>query len=85
MTVLFGTSTSPTNVLQLRHVSKIYMSIAPVENKNKYIRLEDLSGVITDKSPEIPNSMFVYVVEFEDDSEPLSLPTKEFIVNCITQ
>lgn len=85
MTVLFGTSTSPTNILWLRHVSKIYMSIAPVENKNKYIRLEDLSGVITDKSPELPNTMFVYVVEFEDDSEPLSLPVKEFIINHITQ
>ena len=85
MTVLFGTSTSPTNVLLLRHVSKIYMSIAPVENKNKYIRLEDLSGVITDKSPELPNSMFVYVVEFEDNSEALSLPTKEFIINRIIQ
>ena len=85
MTVLFGTSTSPTNVLLLHYVSKIYMSMAPVENKNKYIRLEDLFGVMTDKSPELPNSMFVYVVEFEDDSEPLSLPAKEFIINHITQ
>ena len=76
MTVLFGTSTSPTNVLRLCHVSKIYISIASVENKNKYIRLEDLFGIITDKSPELPNSMFVYVVEFEDSSKPLSLPVK---------
>jgi len=85
MTVLFGTTTSPTNVLLLRHVSKIYMSIAPVEDKNKYIRLEDLFGVITDKSPELPDSMFVYVMEFEDDSKPFSLPTKEFIINRIIQ
>jgi hypothetical protein len=85
MSILFGTSTSPTNVLLLRHVSKIYMSMAPVDNKYKYISLEDLFGIITDKSPEPIGGMFVYVVEFEDDSKPLSLPAKEFIINHITQ
>lgn len=85
MTVLFGTSTSPTNVLWLRHVSKLYMSMAPVENKYKYISLEDLFGVITDKTPEPTGGMFVYVVEFEDDSETYSLPVKEFVINRIIQ
>ena len=67
MTILFGTSTSPTNVLRLCNVSNLYTTMAPVDDKYKYIKLEDLFGVITDKSPEPIGGMFVYVVEFEDD------------------
>lgn len=83
MKILFGSSTSPTNTLALRMVSKIYMSMAPKDNKYHYKEQEDLFGIITDTSPEPIGGMFVYVVEFYDNSKPLVLPKEKFVLNLI--
>lgn len=84
MKILFGSSTSPSNTLLLKGVKKCYASMAPKDNKYKYIEQEDLFGIITDTSPEPIGGMFVYVIEFYDD-KPLVLPMKNFIINSILE
>ena len=72
--------------LKLEFVDKIYLSVAPKEDKFKYVRLDQLQGFFT---PEFYTSelskkyITVYVVEFYNDHEPIVLPTDKYTFNAI--
>lgn len=83
MNIVFGSSTSPTNTLAFRNVSRFYMSIAGEDDKYSYIRLEEHYGIITEQTEVPKNYMFVYVIEFFDKTEPVVLPVKDFVINTI--
>jgi hypothetical protein len=88
MFVLFGTEEH--NTIAFRGVERIYISIAPKDDKMKYIkhdRIRDEGIVITplSKLREDENVKCVYVVEFFDKSEPMILPTDKFIINFINE
>ena len=74
--------------VKLEFVDKIYLSIAPKEDKYKYVRLDQLQGFFT---PEFYTSelskkyMTVYVAEFYNDHEPIVLPTDKYILNAIVK
>lgn len=87
MFVLFGTNNSKCNTIAFKGVTRIYTSIAPKDNKTKYIKLEDIKSPATpsSKPKENENIKYVYVVEFFDNSEPTVLPTDEFVINLINE
>lgn len=84
MTVLFGSDKSPTGLLKCECVDKVYISVAPKNDKFRYIRFNNLPGVITPSSNVGPDNMTVYVVEFTDGTdEPLVLPTEDYLINAV--
>ena len=74
--------------VKLRNVKLIYLSMAPREDKLRYVKFEDLQGFFT---PEFHTSDLnkkfatVYVVEFDNDVKPMVLPTDKFTLNAITE
>ena len=74
--------------LKLEFVDKIYLSIAPKEDKYRYVKLDQLQGFFT---PDFYTSklskkyMTVYVVEFYNDHEPIVLPTVKYTFNAIVK
>ena len=90
MFVLFGTNDPKCNTLAFRGVTLIYTSIAPKDDKTKYIKRDctyDVGLISTPPSKLIQdeNVQSVYVVEFFDNSEPKVLPTDEFMLNYINE
>ena len=87
MFVLFGTNNLKCNTIAFKGVTRIYTSIAPKNKKTKYIKLEDIEIPATpsSKPKENENVKSVYVVEFFDNSEPIVLPTDEFVINLINE
>ena len=88
MNALFGTDNPEHNIIFFRGVELIYISIAPKDDKTKYIkhdRIRDGEIVITplSKLREDENVKHVYVVEFFDNSEPKILPTDKFTLNFV--
>jgi len=83
-----GEVKSVTVPVTLRNVKNVYMSIAPKDDNSLYIRQPDLSGFI---SPDFYTSELsktyrtVYVVEYNDNSEPWILPTDCVVINSITE
>lgn len=74
--------------VKFRNVKLIYLSMAPREDKHRYVKFEDLQGFFT---PEFYTSDLskklatVYVVEFDNGVEPMVLPTDKFALNAITE
>ena len=74
--------------LKLEFVDKIYLSVAPKEDKFRYVRLDQLQGFFT---PDFYTSelskkyMTVYVVEFYNDHEPVVLPTDKYTFNAVVK
>lgn len=90
MFVLFGTNDTEHNTVAFRGVTRVYMSIAPKDDKTKYIkhdRIRDGGIVITplSKLREDENVKHVYVVEFFDKSEPMVLPADKFVLNFVNE
>lgn len=87
MFVLFGTNNPKCNTIAFKGVTRIYTSTAPKDDKTKYIKLENIEGPVTpsSKPKENENTKRVYVVEFFDNSEPMVLPTDEFVINLINE
>lgn len=90
MFVLFGTNDQKCNVLAFRGVTRIYTSIAPKDDKTKYIKREytyDVGLISTPPSKPIEDEKIkhVYVLEFFDNSEPKVLPTDEYMLNFINE
>lgn len=86
MTVLFGSDKSPSGLLKCQCVDKVYISIAPKNDKFRYIRFDNLPpGVITPSSNVGDSNMTVYVVEFTNSVEPIVLPTKDYLINAIVK
>ena len=87
MFVLFGTNNPKCNTMVFKGVTRIYTSIAPKDDKTKYVELEDIVDLITpsSKPKENENAKLVYVVEFFDNSEPIVLPTEDFVINLINE
>lgn len=83
MTVLFGSDKSPTGLLKCECVDKVYISVTPKNDKFRYIRFDNLQGVITPSSNVGPDNMTVYVVEFTNGVEPLVLPTEDYLINVV--
>lgn len=83
MTVLFGSDKSPTGLLKCECVDKVYISVTPKNDKFRYIRFDNLRGVITPSSNVGPDNMTVYVVEFTNGVEPLVLPTEDYLINVV--
>lgn len=74
--------------LTLKNVKNVYMSIAPKDDKFKYVRQPILSGFVTPDfyTSELSKTyMTVYVVEYNDNSEPWVLPTDNVVINAITE
>ena len=74
--------------LKLELVDKIYLSIAPKEDKFKYVRLDQLQGFFTPEfyASELSKKyMTIYVVEFYNDHEPIVLPTDKYTLNAIAK
>ena len=85
MTVLFGSDKSPSGLLKCECVDKVYISIAPKNNKFQYVRFDNLQGVITPSSNVGNDNMIVYVVEFINGAEPIVLPAKDYLVNAFVE
>ena len=90
MFVLFGTNDPEHNTVAFRGVTRIYMSIAPKDDKTKYIKHERVrdAGIImtpSSKQREDENVKYVYVVEFFDNSEPMVLPADEVVMNFVNE
>lgn len=85
MTVLFGSDKSPSGLLKCECVDKVYISIAPKNNKFRYVRFDNLQGVITPSSNVGNDNMIVYVVEFINGAEPIVLPAKDYLVNAFVE
>ena len=90
MFVLFGTTNPEHNTVAFRGVTRIYTSIAPKDDKTKYIKLEGVrdAGIVmtpSSKPKEDENVKYVYVVEFFDNAEPMVLPTDEFVMNFVNE
>ena len=62
MFVLFGTNNPKCNTIAFKGVTRIYISIAPKDNKTKYIKIEDIERVMTpsSKPKENENTKCVY-------------------------
>ena len=50
MFVLFGTNNPKCNSIAFKGVTRIYTSIAPKDDKMKYVELEDIADLITPSS-----------------------------------
>ncbi len=85
MTVLFGSDKSPTGLLKCQCVDKVYISVAPKSDKFRYIKFDNLQGVITPSSDVGDDNMTVYVVEFTNGVEPIVLPAKDYLINAIVK
>ncbi len=85
MTVLFGSDKSPSGLLKCECVDKVYISIAPKNNKFRYVRFDNLQGVITPSSNVGNDNMIVYVVEFINGAEPIVLPAEDYLVNTFVE
>ena len=90
MFVLFGTNNPEHSTVAFRGVTRVYTSIAPKNDKTKYIKYERVcdAGIImapTSKPREDENVKYVYVVEFFDGSEPMVLPTDEFVMSFVNE
>lgn len=92
MFVLFGTDNPEQNTVAFRGVERIYMSIAPKEDKSKHVKFERLrcGGIVITplsklREDEDGNVKHVYVVEFFDKSEPIILPTDKFVLNFVNE
>lgn len=90
MFVLFGTNNPEHSTVAFRGVTRVYTSIAPKNDKMKYIKDERVrdAGIImtqTSKPREDENVKYVYVVEFFDGSEPMVLPTDEFVMSFVNE
>ena len=90
MFVLFGTNNPEHSTVAFRGVTRVYTSIAPKNDKTKYIKDERVrdAGIImspTSKPREDENVKYVYVVEFFDGSEPMVLPTDEFVMSFVNE
>lgn len=90
MFVLFGTSDPEHNTVAFRGVTRVYTSIAPKDDKTKYIKLDGArdGGIVmtpSSKPREDENVKYVYVIEFFDNSKPMILPTDEFVMNFVNE
>lgn len=93
MTIIFGSNESPTGLLKVTNVEKVYITLALKNNKFKYFELDRLpfkcltpSSNINELLEDGEKFMTIYVVEFiDDDDKPLVLPTKDFLINGITE
>ena len=90
MFVMFGTNDPEHNTVAFRGVTRIYMSIAPKDDKTKYLEYERIrdTGFIMrppSKPREDENVKFVYVLEFFDDSEPMVFPTDKFALSVVDE
>ena len=90
MFVLFGTNNPEYSTVAFRGVTRVYTSIASKDDKTKFIKDERVrnAGIImtpTTKPKEDENVKYVYVVEFFDDSEPMVLPTDEFVMSFVNE
>ena len=92
MTIIFGSNKSPTGILKVTNVSRMYITLALKDNVRKYIDLDRLPFRFLTPSSNI-NEMFddgekwmtVYIVEFIDDDKSLVLPTEDYLINRITE
>ena len=59
MFVLFGTNNPKCNTIAFKGVTRIYISIAPKDNKTKYIKIEDIENTLAEKVYwKVPNNYF---------------------------
>lgn len=93
MTIVFGSNESPTGLLKVTNVSRVYITLALKNNKFKYFDIEDRlpfnyltpSSNINELFEDGEKFMTVYIVEFINDNKPLVLPTEDFLINGITE
>ena len=90
MEVLFGTNDPEHSTVAFRGVTRVYTSIAPKDDKTKYIKDERArdAGIVmtpTTNQEKNKNVKYVYIVEFFDDSEPMILPTDEFVMSFVNE